>query len=373
MLACVACSAACAECFPGSKKEHPSQRIAQKYSLGSSGLGSSSLVSSNPEPVAPPVPSAQVAPPASTEPLLYVILPYFNYCFFKRRTELFIQFVQRYATALAATTRFVVVEAIERGEKPQLHRDDLPGVFLHLQVETEHRIWLKENLINIGVAHLPRDWTAMAWIDADLTFLNPEWATETLGVLQTTADVVQLFERCENLGPDGVCMKQDRGFGFMRCTSGRPYTKTHKYGFWHPGFAWACNRRAYEQMGGLIDWGILGSGDHHMALSLIGLADISHPGNIHANYAKHLKAFERRATGLRLGYITGTIQHHWHGRLADRRYRERWDILTQGKYDPDHDIYKTSGGVLQLTLAGLRLQPDIHDYFVGRQEDRTVA
>lgn len=342
----------CAECFPNIKTN---TTVSQKYNL----------VSSNPEPVPPPqIPSAPQSP-------LYVILPYFNYCFFKRRTELFVQFVQRYAISLQHTTRFIVVEAIERGEKPQLFREDLPGVYLHLQVETDHRIWLKENLINLGVSHLPPDWTAMAWVDADLTFLNPNWVTETLTTLQTTADVVQLFERCENLGPNGEPMKTDKGFGYMHCTSGRPYTKTHKYGFWHPGFAWACNRRAYDQMGGLIDWGILGSGDHHMALSLIGLADISHPGNIHANYIKRLKAFEGRVTGLRLGYVRGTIQHHWHGRLADRRYRERWDILTQHAYDPEKDIYKTPGGVLQLTLCGLRLQPDIHDYFIGRQEDRT--
>jgi len=203
--------------------------------------------------------------------------------------------------------------------------------------------------------------------------LNPQWVAETLRTLQTTADVVQLFETCVNLGPDGEAMKTDKGFGYMRCTSGKPYTKTHKYGFWHPGFAWACNRVAYEQMGGLIDWGILGSGDHHMALALIGLADISHPGNIHANYAKRLKAFETRVAGLRLGYVSGVIHHHWHGRLADRRYRERWDILTQNKYDPDRDIYKTSGAVIQLTLTGLRLQPEIHEYFIGRQEDRKDA
>ena len=323
-------------------------------------------------PSPPPVPVPSVDPRNS----LYVILPYFNYCFFQRRKELFIQFVQRISEN--PDIRIVVVEAVERGESKQLSQADLPNTLYHLIVETEHRIWLKENLINIAVSHLPASWNYMAWIDADLTFMNPHWARETLAVLsgkgtdpkRRSLDVVQLFETCANLGPDGEVLKIDKGFGYMYLTSNKPYTKTHKYGFWHPGFAWACHRGAYEQMGGLIDWGILGSGDHHMALSLIHLADISHPGNIHENYSKRLKAFESRATGLRLGYVSGQIQHHWHGRLEDRRYRERWDILTQNKYDPDRDIYKTSGGVIQLTLSGLRLQPEIHDYFIGRQEDR---
>lgn len=318
--------------------------------------------------VPPPVaPSPTVVQPPD---ILYVILPYFNYCFYERRKQLFKEFVARLANE--SNVRMVVVEAVERGESPQLTADDLPNTLCHLLVETEHRIWLKENLINIAVTHLPPMWEYMAWVDADLTFLNPTWALDTIAALRKY-DVVQLFETCANLGPDGEVFKLDKGFGYMHVTSGKPYTKTHKYGFWHPGFAWACHRRAYRQMGGLIDWGILGSGDHHMALSLIGLADISHPGKIHENYVKRLKAFEGRVAGMRLGYVAGQIQHHWHGRLQDRRYRERWDILTGHQYDPDLDIYKTPKGTIQLTLAGLRLQPDIHDYFIGRQEDRKDA
>jgi len=332
------------------------------------------LTCKNTEPtVCPVIPS-----PASEE-CLYVILPYFNYCFYKRRKELFCQFVERITKN--PDICIVIVEAVERGETQQLTASDLPNTLYHLIIETDHRIWLKENLINVAVTYLPPSWKYMAWIDADLTFLNPNWARETISVLsgkgedpkRRKLDVVQLFETCANLGPDGETFKTEKGFGFMYLTSGKPYTKTHKYGFWHPGFAWACHRRAYEKMGGLIDWGILGSGDHHMALSLIKLANISHPGNIHENYAKRLKAFETRTTGLRLGYVSGQIQHHWHGRLEDRRYRERWDILTQHKYDPDKDIYKTSNGVIQLTISGLRMQPEINEYFIGRQEDRKEA
>jgi hypothetical protein len=61
--------------------------------------------------------------------------------------------------------------------------------------------------------------------------------------------------------------------------------------------------------------------------------------------------------------------HHWHGRFADRRYRERWAILVDGKYDPMEDVGLTCDGILQLTRPGLRFVGELDDYFVGRKED----
>jgi hypothetical protein len=339
------------------------KRLQKKYSMDS-------IPRPNNVPFIPP--AVLPSDPAATLPVadyLYIILPYFNYCFFERRKQLFQEFIARISKH--PKLRIVVAEAIERGEEGQLKPQDVPNTLLHLKIETQHRIWLKENLINIAVGYLPQEWKAMAWIDADLTFLNPNWVEDTFAALETW-DVVQLFEQCHFLGPDGNPLKTDKGFGFMSQTSGKPYTKTHKYGFWHPGFAWGCTRRAYEAMGGLIDWGILGSGDHHMALALIGKVDISHPPKIHPVYIQQLKAFQARVQqhSLQLGYVKGTLQHHWHGRLEDRKYQERWTILTKYAYNPEEDLYKTPSGLFQLTLKGLRLREDIHAYFEGRQEDR---
>src|SRR5208282_5642845 len=37
----------------------------------------------------------------------------------------------------------------------------------HLQLRSNHELWHKENLINLGVARLPATWKYLAWIDAD--------------------------------------------------------------------------------------------------------------------------------------------------------------------------------------------------------------
>jgi hypothetical protein len=303
---------------------------------------------------------------------LYVVLPYFNYCGYESRKRLFLDFVERIKDQKGV--RLVIAEARESTKETFDLPRDLEGVFLHVRVATKSRIWIKECLVNVAVRKLPRDWATLAWIDADLTFLNPTWVGDTIERLKSH-DVVQLFQNCVNLGPVGEIGKIDTSFMYMHEKSGKPYHKAAKYGFWHPGYAWACSRKAFEQMGGLVDWAILGSGDRHMALALIGLVQYSHPGNIHGEYSQMLRAFQERCKGLRSTYVPGTIVHHFHGNLADRKYQERWTLLTRSgdEYDPSEDIARTAHGVVQLTTKGLRLQDRFSDYFLGRNEDFKIA
>lgn len=291
---------------------------------------------------------------------LYVILPYFNFCGFQRRRQLFIEFVNRISKVKGIRTLVVECKGLARlGQLP---------VWKHLTVETDCFIWLKENLVNIGVASLPRSWERIAWIDADITFLNENWVECTHEALDAF-DVVQLFHTAIHLGPNGEPIKTDKSFGYMAISSGTPYSKTDKYGFWHPGYAWACTRKAYETMGGLLDWAILGSGDRHMALALIGRVEDSAPGNIHPSYKKLLVQFQNKIKNLELGWVKGTIVHNWHGSLENRKYKERWEILTSLKYNPELDIGYTRRGLIQLTSLGNRFGKDIERYFHERCED----
>ena len=293
---------------------------------------------------------------------LYVILPYFNFCQFQRRRTLFIEFIRRIEKVQGI--KVIIAEAVsKKGRLPRL-----PGVHKHLRFGTEDQMWLKENLINLATRVLPDEWKYVAWIDADLTFLSDTWAQDTIAELQTT-DVVQMFHTCVNLGPCGESLKIDRSFGYMHAKSGTPYTRTDKYGFWHPGYAWACTRRAWDKMHGLLDWAILGSGDRHIALALIGKVDWSCPGDVHPNYLSMLREYQIACEGLTLGYVPGTILHHWHGRFEDRKYRERWNILTKNKFDPLNDLYTTKYGLIQLSAPGKRMDAELRDYFVGRKED----
>jgi len=290
---------------------------------------------------------------------LYVILPYFNYCGFKSRRRLFIECVERLRKTPGL--RLVIAEALGPAPLPKLP-------VTHFTFQVKDQIWIKENLVNMVVPKLPADWLYVAWIDADLTFLNQNWVEDTIHQLEQN-EVVQLFQTCVNLGPKGESMKIDKGFGYMHKDSGTKYTPTDRYGFWHPGYAWACSRYAWEKMGGLIDWAILGSADRHMAMAMIGQVRSSAPGNINLNYKILLMVFEARCKNFRLSYVPGTILHHWHGSLANRRYKERWQILTEHNFDPREDLATDALGLTFLSKKGKRMSKDISRYFVERKED----
>ena len=292
---------------------------------------------------------------------LYVVLPYFNFCGFKRRRDLFIQFVERYVKTPGL--RLVVVEAMGPAAL-----GSLGGVHEHIRLTSDSRVWLKENLINLGVKALPKDWKYVAWIDADLEFLNKNWVQETIRGLQR-ADVVQMWRTAVNLGPHGEAIKVDKSFAYMFVGSGTAWTASDRYGFWHPGYAWACTRAAFQKMGGLPDWAILGSGDRHLAMSLAGLGQTSCPGTIHENYKIMLKLYEKSLRNFKVSWVDGTIIHYWHGSFTDRRYKERWDILVQNSFDPFEDIGFTDEGLVQLTSKGRRFEKYLDDYFMGRRED----
>lgn len=311
--------------------------------------------------------------PANT---LYVILPYFNYCSYARRKQLFLEFVARYSAMPGVA--LIVVEAARQGKAFELP-NPIPGVRAHFRVITHDPLWLKENLINIGVSRLPREWRYMAWIDADITFLNERWAEDTRNILAANPNMVlQMFQTSANMGPEGEILKIDKSFAFqyLNGTQAPSVAANSKYTDWHPGYAWACSHTAYVAMGGLIDWAILGSADRHMALAIIGSALGSCPGQMTDDYRSRLSEFQARckSANLKIGVLKGSILHHWHGRMCDRKYRERWNILVTHAYDPTQDLVRSHRcGLLQFTEKGRRMVPDLDAYFLGRQEDNMMV
>ena len=73
------------------------------------------------------------------------------------------------------------------------------------------RGWHKENLVNLGIARLPRDSRYVAWVDADLTFARHDWVQETIQQLQHYP-IVQMFAEAHDLGPDGILINSFRSF-----------------------------------------------------------------------------------------------------------------------------------------------------------------
>jgi len=306
----------------------------------------------------------------NNEPLdskLHVIMVVSNPCQYARRYILAREFIKRmnleeniilYTVELAyGSHKFYLTEAKNKRHL-QLHGGNCPP------------IWHKENMINIGVRRLlPPSWKAFAWIDADIEFENPNWGKDTLKILNGCKDIVQIFSHAVDMDRNENAMSIFPSFGYQ-LSKGRPYGG-NGINMWHPGFAWACTRRAYEKMGGLYERSVLGAGDHNMALSLIGNGGKSVNIDTTQDYKDSVLDFENRAHGLRFGYVPGVIRHYFHGSKVNRQYSERWKILVDHEYSPtDHIETRKSDGLLVPTaLCPPKLLADIRQYFEERNED----
>jgi len=293
--------------------------------------------------------------------ILYVIAVISNPARFARRYELFNEFCDRMEDE--KHVRLITVE-LQQG-----CRDFVTNSTIKLRTDDE--IWYKENLINIAVTHLPDDWEYMAWIDADIEFQNKKWVSETIELLQTYK-VLQLFSHAIDLGPKEETLQVHVGFAYQYC-NGEIWSLPNKYNkLWHPGYAWAMTRDTFDRVGGLIDFGILGAGDHHMSLSFIGLVNKTLNKNLHENYKLLCNIYQERCEKVikkNIGFLHGTILHHFHGCKTDRKYVDRWEILVSNNYDPLRDVIKNSRGLYELNTDKIKLRDDIITYFRQRNED----
>jgi hypothetical protein len=285
---------------------------------------------------------------------LYVLTAISNPRRFASRYKLYREF-EKYVQASGATLITIEAGFGERG----FHVTDAANPS-HIQVSNSHEIWQKERMIEIAKSRLPRDARYIATVDADVRFERPDWAEETIHMLQHHS-VVQMFSHAIDLGPSHEAIQYHTGFAFCyRHGLTRPVAGVNSGGpFWHPGFAWAYRREALDAVGGFIDTAILGAGDHHMALALIGRAEESFAGGLTEAYKRPVLLWQKRAVRAfetNMGFVPGLLRHQWHGGKAERQYESRWQILVDEQFDPEVDVIKDAQGLWQ--LAGNKPRPD---------------
>ena len=279
---------------------------------------------------------------ANNDPIeekLNVIAVISNPCLYARRYILLKEFVKRFEEEETNVNLFIV-ELVYGNQKFMVTSNKNKN---HLQLRTETPIWHKENMINLAVKYLlPKNYKAFAWVDSDIEFENNTWALDTLKILNGCKDVVQLFSHAVDMDKDKMSLNIFNGFGYS-FTKQRPYT-IKGIDYWHPGFAWAMTRKAFERVGGLYDKGILGSGDNIMAITFINKGKFATNKDYCDIYNQSMLDFQVEAKKLRLGYTPGVIRHHYHGTKQNRQYTERWKILMKHNYSPiEHVTYDDIG------------------------------
>ena len=244
-----------------------------------------------------------------------------------------------------------------------------------LQLNSNAEMWHKERAINLGIQHLLKlfpDAKKVAWIDADVNFLNPNWVSDTLLALDHF-EVVQMFSQSTNLSPKNEILWTADSC-FKKFLNRKPADVERGYiGGGHPGLAWAANIEILNKLGGLIDFCIHGSGDSHMANALM--------GNVRNYYLKRkptpafmaeLIKWEDRCNKYvkkNIGFVYGVCNHYWHGKINQRGYESRWNIICDHGFDPTTDIYPAANGLYQFTGNKPGFEHSLRQAMMARNED----
>jgi hypothetical protein len=322
---------------------------------------------------------------------LYVVLAISNPVRFSIRHKLYRDDRQR--LLCTPGVHLVTVEHALGERSHEVTCEEVSKDETHIRVRNGSHLWLKENLQKIAIAHIPKGQRYICCKDADVMHARPDWAQETIQMLQHH-DAVQTFAFAQNLGERYELKETSTGFAYEYrknglknvvetgdATNGQPgtyYAAEVPRGFnriqsylGHPGFSWAYRREFLDAVGGIMDWPILGSADHHMAWALAGNVMRSIPGQIHPEYKRLAKLWQQRATDFchhNVGYVEGTLLHFFHGQMQNRKYLDRWKILIDNQYNPSEDILHDAQGVLTLDPKRWRLRDQILQYWWDREE-----
>lgn len=301
---------------------------------------------------------------------LQIITPYFNPMGYKNRLLRYLEFERH---MLESGVELTTVEC-NRGLEPHILKSNS---IRHIPVSAKTICWQKESQMQIAYKSLPSNCEFVGWFDGDLKFENPNWVHDALVALEDH-DIVSAWEYCNDLDADGNIAEVHESFGKVVKTrrpiiqgAGSPEKFKNKYRFAHPGYAWIARKSFLDAVGGFIDTAILGSGDQHMALSILGRVHESADPDITADYMEPIFEWQEKCLKYqpKVGFVPGVITHGYHGAKKNRAYAARWKILIKHKFDPKTDLVFNEFGLVELAGNKPELNADIELYFHQRAED----
>lgn len=320
-----------------------------------------------------------------TTETLYVVTCVFNPLGWKSRIDLYKKF-ERYMEQCG-----VVLITTEIALKQRPFEVTKPYNKNHVQLRSDSIMWFKECGLNAGIKHVKEIYPEakkIAWIDADVTFSNPNWVQDTLLGLDNY-DVLQLFSHSQSLDPNNNMQWQNNSI-FYKFIHSISYSQkpakplSHVYGG-HPGLAWASTMEKLDALGGLMDFCVHGSADTHMAFALMGEPKYDahiEKGVLTPNdytsqgYKDAISAWKTRCDEVikkNIGYINGICFHYWHGRSQVRGYKKRYSLIQFHKFDPYVDLVRDDNGLYKWTGNKPDFVNDLRLSLMERNEDGNEA
>jgi hypothetical protein len=327
---------------------------------------------------------------------LWVVTSYYNPERYQRRFNNFKAFRKHLNAPL------LVVELAKPGQH-QLCKEDGDIV---ISLTGEDRIWQKERLLNIAIAELPPHVEYVAWVDCDVIFGDEEWPRQALARLAQNGGLLQLFDHSHHMPSDldtasispEACAQATPiltgvSIAFALRTSAFDTNEiklTHARSAADPasyheavdrhncyGMAWSARRQDIAACGH-YDRNIIGGGDAvHVFAALSRLDDYWTLRANSEHQKRDIQAWTRsaREAGLlsNIDSLQQDVFHLWHGSLADRNYRGRYNILSRHDFDPARDLLIAGNGTWQWRDPVGDLAREVGSYFSSRQEDGKLS
>lgn len=243
-----------------------------------------------------------------------------------------------------------------------VYEDRSPEIPEAYHISGKSVMFHKENLCRILETMIPRKFTKLAFLDADIIFDDQEWYWKLSKALDSY-DVVQPFETCFWLDEDKKIMLE------------RESVLKLKSNLWdsryHPGFAWGFRREWYNKIG-FFDYAVTGSGD---TLSVIKWLDKhvspkfqSLPVPLLRKYNTFCPPEDRPL----ISFLPGSLRHLYHGSRENRQYTERHKILNLQEDIMDL-VFVNSRGLLEWNAEYQELSKKMLEYFISRNDDDLPA
>lgn len=252
---------------------------------------------------------------------------------------------------------------------------EIAGVHI-LRFEAGDAIWQKERLLNLLIYQLPERYDKIAWTDCDLLYDSPNWVQDTANMLQQYK-VGQCFSEAVWLNrmsiPEKWFVDSDSVYiqSIARRIEARQGVSFEKA---HPGFCWAARREVLEEIGGLYDYHIIGSGDTVMTFGFYGIEDRPFFGRIAGGaYQAVAEPWAKRAHRVvdrSVGCVPGRIRHLWHGDRSGRKYTQRIVELAELGFEPKCHLIENEAGLWKWSPTTPEAIKDyVQTYFENRKED----
>ncbi len=233
-------------------------------------------------------------------------------------------------------------------------------------LHSDSLLWHKESLLNYLILKLDKKFKYVYWIDADVIFTNKNWMIEGAQELSYN-NIIQPFAICyhldkDQLSPDGDFNPKKVWNSF--CATHVRYRNSANENYdihGHVGFAWGARREVFDKIL-LYDKALIGGSDHIMAHASAG--HIPHKC-IQKSFTENIdevNEWSRKFYDViqgRIGYVSGSLYHIWHGDIEKRQYLKRIQDFTP----------KTKQ-IVEQDYNGLFVYPNdqyITDYFYNRE------